>query len=229
MSIRGEPETGEFGFPLELGMPIHTRQRTPRNWRRVRERPFADSPATVEELPLPTLQDQAGSTEWEPAGDDFTAPQVQPDVEGTLEPRPDVLVVEDDEDEVRIIQRAIRRNGLESRFKILPTGEDALDYLHASVSNEGGSHPALPKVVMLDLKLTGIGGEEVLRQIRADERLRALPIVVVSSSRSERDVRDCYRLGANSFVRKHGGHETPGEHVLVIARYWLDFNQPAPS
>jgi two-component system, response regulator len=196
----------------------------------VRERPLADdSPSTVQEIPPDLAHDLAATTEWEPPSGDSTEPQAQPDAGGALEPRPDVLVVEDDEDEVRIIQRAIRRKGLESRFKIMHTGEDALDYLHALASNEGSTHASLPKLVMLDLKLTGIGGEEVLRQIRADERLHALPIVIVSSSRSERDIRDCYRLGANSFVRKHCGHEAPGEHVLVIARYWLDFNQPSPS
>lgn len=210
-------------------MPIQSRQRRTESWRRVRGPPLADSPATVTESPPTGEALLPEATEWKPGSGDVTAPQAQSDAEWTPSPRPDVLVVEDDEDEVRIIQRAIRRNGLESRFKILSTGEDALDYLHASLSEESGRHSALPKVVMLDLKLSGIGGEEVLRQIRADEKLRALPIVIVSSSRSERDVRDCYRLGANSFVRKHRGQEAPGEHVLVIARYWLDFNQPSPS
>jgi two-component system response regulator len=140
----------------------------------------------------------------------------------TLETRPDVLVVEDDEDEVRFIRRAIRRNGVESRFKILPNGEDALEYLE-------GRERTMPKLLVLDLDLPRLHGHEVLRRVRADERLRELPVVIVSSSRSDRDVRECYRLGANSFVPKSCGHKSPGEHILVIARYWLEFNRPIPA
>ena len=144
-----------------------------------------------------------------------------------MEPRPDVLVVEDDEDEVRIIDRAIRRHGMESRFKIVRSGEDALVYLHQTVGAEEIRGPPRMRVVILDLGLTGIGGQEVLRRVRADEKLCTIPIVVVSSSRSERDVCECYRLGANSFVSKHPGLEPPGERVVEIARYWLELNQPA--
>jgi two-component system, response regulator len=200
----------------------------PWNWDRVREGPLVGTPSTAQEMGGAATLIPPGSSE-KASDAEVVTPQLQSDGGSAPDRRPDVLVVEDDEDEVRIIQRAIRKSGLESRFKILPTGEDALEYLRTSASSESERRPNMPKLVMLDLKLSGIGGQEVLRQIREDERLHNLPIVIVSSSRSERDVRDCYRLGANSFVRKHRGYGSPGEHVLVIARYWLDFNQPALS
>lgn len=147
-----------------------------------------------------------------------------------VEPRPDVLVVEDDDDEVRIIRRAIQRSGMESRFLIVRSGEEALEYLRTSATREERKGPPRLKVVILDLKLTGIGGHDVLRAIRADEKLSTLPIVIVSSSRDQRDVFESYRLGANSFVSKNHGLEHPGDHVIAIARYWLELNKPgAPS
>jgi len=151
------------------------------------------------------------------------------DGETPADPRPDVLVVEDDEDELRIIDRAIRRHGMESRFKIVRSGEDALSYLRPSAGSEERGEAPRPKVVLLDLKLGGIGGQEVLRRVRADDRLCTLPIVVVSSSRDENVVSDCYRLGANSFVPKQPGLEYPGDRVVEIARYWLELNRTVPA
>ena len=141
---------------------------------------------------------------------------------------PDVLVVEDDDDEVAIISRAIRRQGVASLFKIVRSGEDALAYL-GEVAQSKDETSRSPKVILLDLKLGGIGGEEVLRQIRADEALCTIPVVILSSSMSKEDLCECYRLGANSFVSKPAGTDHPGDHVLEIARYWLELNRPATA
>ena len=143
---------------------------------------------------------------------------------GSRDLHPDVLVVEDDDDEVAIISRAIRRHGLASRFKIVRSGEDALAYLAGTNESDDSGRP---KVVLLDLKLGGIDGHEVLRRIRASEVTCTIPVVILSSSRSSDDLCKCYRLGANSFVTKPTRAEHPGEHVLEIARYWLELNRPA--
>jgi CheY-like chemotaxis protein len=144
------------------------------------------------------------------------------------EPKPDVLVVEDDEDEVGFISRALRRHGMTSRFKIVRSGEEALAYLEST--SRGESRRAVrPKVVLLDLKLTGIGGREVLQRIRAHDDLCTIPVVILSSSLSAEEVCDCYRLGANSFVAKPARSEHPGDHVLEIAHYWLDLNRPVSA
>lgn len=164
----------------------------------------------------------------EPTAVPPTAPEPAPvGAEDGQAPKPDVLVVEDDDDEVRIISRALRRHGMTSRFKIVRSGEAALDYL--GEEEKGAEHHAesRPKVILLDLKLTGIGGREVLRRIRAHDDLCTIPVVILSSTSSAEDLCECYRLGANSFVPKPAASDRPGEHVLEIARYWLELNRPA--
>ena len=155
-------------------------------------------------------------------------PVPEPAAVGGEEPgaKPQVLVVEDDEDEVRIIARALRRHGMTSLFKIVRSGEAALEYL-AEDSKGADAHGTPPKVILLDLKLSGINGREVLRRIRAHDDLCTIPVVILSSSTSADDRCECYRLGANSFVAKPAAGDHPGDHVLEIARYWLDLNRPA--
>jgi len=140
--------------------------------------------------------------------------------------KPEVLVVEDDEDEVRIIARALRRHGMTSLFKIVRSGEAALAYLEED-SKGAEHHGARPKVILLDLKLSGIHGREVLRRIRAHDHLCTIPVVILSSCSNADELCECYRLGANSFVQKPVAGDHPGDHVLEIARYWLDLNRPA--
>ena len=140
--------------------------------------------------------------------------------------KPDVLIVEDDEDEVRIITRALRRHGMISRFKIVRSGEAALAYLDEDSKGVDHHAPMRPKVILLDLKLSGINGREVLRRIRAHDGLCTIPVVILSSSTSADELCECYRLGANSFVTKPVALDHPGDHVLEIARYWLDLNRP---
>jgi CheY-like chemotaxis protein len=140
--------------------------------------------------------------------------------------KPDVLIVEDDEDEVRIITRAVRRHGMASRFKIVRSGEAALTYLEEDAKSTDPHGAAKPKVILLDLKLSGIGGREVLRRIRAHDGLCTIPVVILSSSSNSEELCECYRLGANSFVPKPVQGDHPGDHVLEIARYWLDLNRP---
>ena len=139
--------------------------------------------------------------------------------------QPDVLLVEDSDDDLWVTRRAFQRHHMGDRLALASTGEEALRYLRSSLET-GNGHPARPRVVFLDLNLPGMRGLEVLRQMRADERMRLIPVVVLSSSSRDSDVQESYRLGANSFVSKRYGQALPGEYVVDIARYWLDLNQP---
>jgi CheY-like chemotaxis protein len=121
--------------------------------------------------------------------------------------------------------RAFRLHGLDHRVKVVRDGAEALDYLTGVGLEEGAEPPPLPKVVLLDLRMPRVDGRDVLRQMRADERMREIPIVIVSSSKAERDMHDCYRMGANSFVVKSFDAKRPGEYLVDVARYWLNLNR----
>lgn len=137
----------------------------------------------------------------------------------------DVLLVEDNVSDVMVALRAFRLHGLAHRVKVLRDGAEALDYLCGAATE--GEPPPLPKVVLLDLRMPRLDGRAVLRWMRADERMREVPIVVVSSSQAERDIRDCYRMGANSFVVKSFDEKRPGEYLVDVAWYWLNLNRVA--
>lgn len=132
----------------------------------------------------------------------------------------DILLVEDDPNDVTIALRAFRRHGLEDRVAVASDGEAALAYVRGR-----NGHAVLPRVVFLDVKMPRMDGWEVLRELRADERTEHLPVVMVSSSSRSGDVRESYRLGANSFLVKRFRSERPGEYLVEAARYWLDLNE----
>ena len=139
----------------------------------------------------------------------------------------DVLMVEDNPSDIVIAMRAFRIHGLESRLVVLRDGAAALGYLSGEGLGDEGVPTPLPKVVMLDLRMPRIDGREVLRQIRADDRMRQVPVVIVSSYQARSDIRECYRLGANSFVVKTVDPKRPGEYLVDIADYWLNINRVA--
>ena len=140
---------------------------------------------------------------------------------GTISDRADVLLVEDSEDDTRVAQRAFRLRGMQGSLAHVKSGEEALRYLRSRLDS---GNMLVPRVILLDLKLPGMGGHEVLRQIRADERTRYVPVVVVSSSNQEQDIRKSYWLGANSYVRKQYGQAQAGEYLVDVALYWLRHN-----
>lgn len=133
--------------------------------------------------------------------------------------RADLLLIEDDPNDAEVARRAFQRSGLEGRITVVGDGESALARVHDGEPN------ALPSVIFLDLKLPGLNGWDVLRQLRADGRTKNLPVVVVSSSNRESDVRESYRMGANSFLVKRYQREQPGQYLVEAARYWLDLNR----
>lgn len=128
----------------------------------------------------------------------------------------DIVLVEDNPGDVAIALRAFRRSDLADRVRVLRDGEEALAWLR------GGGADAPPRVILLDLRMPKVDGWEVLRELRADARTREVPVVVVSSSDRESDVRESYRLGADGFVVKRFDASRPGEFFVEAARHWLD-------
>jgi CheY-like chemotaxis protein len=137
------------------------------------------------------------------------------------DPKADVLLVEDDSNDVAVALRALQRHSLGTRVKVLRDGAELLDYLEQSERSDP------PKLILLDLKMPRLDGRAALRELRTRDTTRHVPVVVVSSSSQQRDVRDCYELGANSFVVKQFDPYAPGEYLVSTVRYWLDMNEVA--
>ena len=140
----------------------------------------------------------------------------------TVQEAPDVLVVEDNPDDVELTLRALRRMNLTNPARVARDGVEALEIL----LGDGTSRPPLPRVVLLDLKLPRVGGLEVLARLRKEERTRTLPVVVLTSSREEPDVKEAYALGVNSYVVKPVEFEKFVDAVGKVGQYWLLLNLP---
>jgi len=134
-----------------------------------------------------------------------------------------ILLVEDSPDDVRLTRRALKQNHIGNELVVVGDGVEALEYLERAASAEGGR--VLPAVTLLDLKLPRVDGFEVLRRIRADERLKRLSVVVLTSSREEIDIIKSYDLGANSYIRKPVDFEQFNEAVRQLGLYWLLLNE----
>ncbi|MDR7489151.1 MAG: response regulator [Armatimonadota bacterium] len=137
-----------------------------------------------------------------------------------------ILLVEDNPDDVALTLRALRGHHIANRVVVAEDGAEALAYLF---QERGSAQDALPAVVLLDLKLPKVDGLEVLRRLRADERTKWLPVVILTSSREEQDLVAGYVLGANSYVRKPVDFMQFAEAVRQLGLYWLVLNEPPPS
>jgi two-component system response regulator len=137
----------------------------------------------------------------------------------------DILLVEDNADDAELAIHALRRENLANHIYIARDGEEALDFLfcRGAFTSRSFDHP--PKLVLLDLKLPKVDGIEVLRQVKADPRTRAVPIVVMTSSKEERDLVSSYNLGANSYIQKPVDFEQFRETVKTVGLYWIVINQ----
>jgi CheY-like chemotaxis protein len=137
----------------------------------------------------------------------------------------DILIVEDNPHDLELTLRALRKRGLVNRITTLMDGADALDFLFARGAWAHRDAADTPAVVFLDLKLPKIDGIEVLRQLKADERTRTIPIVVVTSSAEDRDRLESYSLGVNSFVVKPIEFEAFMKTIADLGFYWLAVNR----
>ncbi len=139
-----------------------------------------------------------------------------------------ILLVEDDADDEALTLRALRKSNIANDVVVARDGVEALDYLFGTGKHADRDIRSLPAVVMLDLKLPKVDGMEVLRRLRADPRTCLTPVVILTSSREERDVVEGYRLGANSYIRKPVDFEQFSEAVRQLGLYWLLLNEPIP-
>jgi CheY-like chemotaxis protein len=139
-----------------------------------------------------------------------------------------ILLVEDNPDDVDLTLRAFEKSKLVNEIVVARDGEEALDYLFATGAHQCRDSRLLPELVLLDLKLPKVEGLDVLRRMRADERTKLLPVVILTSSNEEKDLVNGYMLGANSYVRKPVVFEQFIEAVRQLGLYWLLLNEPAP-
>ena len=137
----------------------------------------------------------------------------------------EILLVEDNPNDAELTIHALKKRHLSNNLIHVQDGQAALDFLFGTGTYAGRDVNHLPKVVLLDLKLPKVDGIEVLRQLRANERTKLLPVVVLTSSREERDVIETYELGANSYIVKPVEFENFSEAVSNLGMYWLLLNE----
>ena len=135
------------------------------------------------------------------------------------------LLVEDNPDDEVLTRRALKKNNIGNEVIVARDGAEALDYLFATGTYEGRDPSIMPQVVLLDLKLPKVDGLEVLRRIRANERTKLLPVVILTSSMEQRDLVDGYGYGANSYIRKPVDFAQFVEAVRQLGLYWLVLNE----
>jgi len=140
-----------------------------------------------------------------------------------------ILLVEDNADDEALTIRALKKNNIMNEVVVAHDGAEALEYLFGTGKHAGRNTSLMPEVILLDLKLPKIDGLEVLRRLRADERTGLLPVVVLTSSKEERDMIESYRLGANSYVRKPVDFAQFSEAVRQLGLYWLVLNEAPPG
>ena len=136
-----------------------------------------------------------------------------------------ILLVEDNPDDELLTLRALRKNNILNDIIVAHDGAEALDYLFGTGTHAGRDTSVMPQVILLDLKLPKVDGLEVLRRLRADERTRLLPVVILTSSDEEQDIIDSYNLGANSYIRKPVDFAQFSKAVRQLELYWLVLNQ----
>ncbi len=135
-----------------------------------------------------------------------------------------ILLVEDNPFEAKLTITSLQEYNLADNLVHVDDGAEALDYLFSRGAYSGRKSAEKPTLVMLDLRLPKVDGKEVLRQIKADDRLKAIPVVVLTSSREDRDINECYNLGANSFVVKPVEFDNFAETVARLGYYWAAIN-----
>ncbi len=140
-----------------------------------------------------------------------------------------ILLVEDNPDDVELTLRAFKRNNVLNEVVVVHDGVEALDYLFGTGAHANRDMKIMPSVILLDLNLPLLNGLDVLRRLRTDERLKTIPVVILTTSKEERDLIEGYRLGANSYIRKPVDFAKFSEAIRQIGCYWLMLNEAPPA
>jgi CheY-like chemotaxis protein len=139
----------------------------------------------------------------------------------------EILLVEDNPQDVELTLRALKKNNLENKVYVVKDGEEALEFLLATGRYATRNINFPPKVVFLDLKLPKVSGLEVLQKVKSDEKTKTIPIVVVTSSQETQDVKECYKLGVNSFIQKPIAFDNFVKAISNAGLYWMIINKSA--
>ncbi|OGQ82033.1 MAG: two-component system response regulator [Deltaproteobacteria bacterium RIFCSPLOWO2_12_FULL_60_19] len=140
--------------------------------------------------------------------------------------RIEILLVEDNPNDVELTLHALSENRLSNHIEVVRDGEEALEFIFGTGAHSHRSMDHGPKVILLDLKLPKVDGLEVLRRLKSDLRTKTIPVVILTSSREERDIVESYKLGVNSYIVKPVDFEQFTEAVRNLGLYWLLLNQP---
>lgn len=138
----------------------------------------------------------------------------------------EILLVEDNMYDAELTIRALKKNNLANKLVHLEDGQEALDFIFAEGDYSDRKIEDIPKVILLDLKMPKINGIQVLQRIKSDERTKKIPVIVLTSSKEDPDIQECYRLGANSYVVKPVQFEKFLQAVSELGLYWMLLNQP---
>jgi two-component system, response regulator len=142
-----------------------------------------------------------------------------------LKDQVEILLVEDDPEDLELTMHALKEEHVGNRIQVARDGEEALDYLFCRGPHSGRAPDCNPKLILLDLKLPKVDGLEVLEQIKRDPRTKAVPVVVLTSSRQEQDLVQSYHLGANSYIQKPVDFDQFQATIKKLGYYWLLVNQ----
>ena len=137
----------------------------------------------------------------------------------------EILLVEDNPDDRELTVRTLRANGIANRIEVATTGADAIDFVFGEGMYADRDTGQQPRVILLDLKLPLVSGVDVLRRIRAEPSLQKVPVVILTSSNEEKDLHECYALGANSYIVKPVDFEQFTEAIRSLGMYWLLLNE----
>lgn len=140
----------------------------------------------------------------------------------------EILLVEDNPADVELSLHALRKEKLANKIEVVEDGEEALDFLFCRGNYSDRSFDCPPRLVLLDLKLPKVDGLEVLQAIKGDPRTRAIPVVILTASREEKDMVSGYKLGVNAYIQKPVDFEQFRSMVKELGLFWLVVNQPPP-